>query len=117
MAASVLIVDSNPDGREMYLTALAIEGFETRTAASATEALEVFERTRPNAVVTELRLAGTRGVELIQRLRQDQPGTFIVGLASEGPDEGQARQAGCDIVLPVPCLPETLIQQLRRGLA
>ena len=117
MAASVLIVDSNQDGREMYLTALAMEGFEIRTAASASEALEVFARTRPNALVTELRLAGTRGLELIQRVRQDQPGTFIVGLASEGPDGGQAREAGCDIVLPMPCLPDTLIQQLRRRLA
>jgi two-component system, NtrC family, C4-dicarboxylate transport response regulator DctD len=116
MATSVLIVDSNPDGREMYLTALAIEGFEARAAASASEALDVFERTRPRAVVTELRLPDTRGVDLVHRMRQEDPGAFIVGLASEGPDRGQAREAGCNVVLQVPCLPETLIRQLRRGL-
>lgn len=116
MATSVLIVDSDPDGREMYSTALAIEGFETRSAASASEALEVFGRTHPRAVVTELRLPDTRGLDLVQRMRQEDPGAFIVGLASEGPDRGQAREAGCDVVLPVPCLPETLIGQLRRGL-
>lgn len=117
MAASVLIVDSNPDGLEMYRTALAIEGFETTTASSVDEAIAAFERTRPQAVVTELRLPGTRGAELVRRVRRRQPGTYIVGLSTEGPDDGQARGAGCDVVLSVPCLPETLITELRRGLA
>ena len=100
----------------MYLTALSAEGFETRTAASGSEALEVFGRTRPRAVVTELRLSDRRGIDMVQRIRREDAVTFIVGLASEGPDRGQAREAGCDVVLPVPCLPETLIHQLRRGL-
>ena len=116
MAASVLIVDSNPDGLEMYLTALAIEGFETTTATSADEAIAAFERIRPQAVVTELRLPGTRGSELVRRVRGRQPGTYIVGLSTEGPGDGKACD-GCDVVLPVPCLPETLISELRRGLA
>jgi CheY-like chemotaxis protein len=117
MISSVLIVDSNPDGLEMYLTALEIEGFDTRSATSGSEALEVLLQERPRAVVTELRLPGMPGIELIQRVRQAQPDAYIVGLASDGPDEGRGRDAGCDVVLPVPCLPETLIQELRRGLS
>jgi DNA-binding response OmpR family regulator len=117
MTSSVLIVDSNIDGLEMYMTALEIEGFDTRSATSASEALEVLAHERPRAVVTELRLPGTPGIELIQRVRQEQPGVYIVGLASEGPDEGRGRDAGCDVVLPVPCLPETLVRELRRGLS
>lgn len=116
MAASVLIVDSNPDGLEMYLTALAIEGFETTTASTVDEAMAAFERTRPQAVVTELRLPGTRGSELVRHVRRRRLGTYIVGLSTEGPGDGKACD-GCDIVLPVPCLPETLITELRRGLA
>jgi CheY-like chemotaxis protein len=118
MLDRVLIVDSNRDGREMYVIALALEGIQAETAASASEALDKIERTHPKAVVTELRLPGTGGAELIQQVRRNQPGTFIVGLStSEGSDTRQAREAGCDIVLPVPCLPETLVHQLRRALA
>jgi DNA-binding response OmpR family regulator len=117
MPAAVLLVDSNPDGLEMYLTALSMAGIEAETACSAREALDVFARTRPRAMVTELRLPGTRGVALIEHVRRSQPATFIVGLASEGADDKEARDAGCDVVLSVPCLPDTLIAQLRRGLS
>jgi CheY-like chemotaxis protein len=118
MAASVLIVDSNADGRDMYVLALALEGIEAETAASAGEALNVIERTHPRAVVTELRLPGTAGAELIGRVRQSLPGTFIVGLSTApGRESREAREAGCDLVLRVPCLPETLVDELRRVLA
>lgn len=117
MSAPVLIVDSNRDGLEMYVTALALEGIDADTARSAGEALDVFERTHPRAVVTELRLPGTGGAELIQRVRRSRPDTFIVGLSTaEGRDNREARAAGCDVILQVPCLPETLVRQLRRAL-
>jgi DNA-binding response OmpR family regulator len=117
MAAPVLIVDSNRDGLEMYATALALEGIAAETAGSAGEAFDVFERTHPRAVVTELRLAGTGGAELIQRVRKSRPDTFIVGLSTAaGRDAIAAWEAGCDVILQVPCLPETLVRQLRSAL-
>jgi CheY-like chemotaxis protein len=118
MAAAVLLVDPNRDERDMYATALAIEGIHVKTAATAGEALEMLERAQPRALVTELRLPGTGGAELIQRVRRRLPATFIVALTtSDGPDASHARDAGCDVVLHVPCLPATLVSELRRGLA
>lgn len=114
MAASVLVVDSDRDGREMYITALALAGIEADGAASATEALAVVDRTHPRAVVTELRLMDAEGSELALRVRRRQPGTYIVGLSTEMSSTASPALDGCcDVVLPVPCLPETLIRQLR----
>ena len=118
MAAPVVIVDANRDGLEMYATALALEGIRAETATSALEALDVIARTRPRAVVTRLRLPGTRSADLIKRVRHDQPDAFIVGLSTATAIEGNAaREAGCDIVLPVPCLPQTLVDQIRQALS
>jgi CheY-like chemotaxis protein len=118
MPASVLLVDPNRDELEMYVTALELEGFASATASSADEALEMLEQTQPRALVTELRLPGTGGAELIHRVRHVLPSTFIVALTtSEGADTRQAREAGCDVILHVPCLPETLVGELRRALA
>ena len=118
MTAPVLLVDPNRDERDMYATALAMEGLRVHTAASAGEALDMLERAQPGALVTELRLPGTGGAELIERVRRTLPATFIVALTtSDGADAGHAREAGCDVVLHVPCLPETLVGELRRGLA
>jgi CheY-like chemotaxis protein len=112
----VVIVDSNRDGLEMYVTALALEGIEAAPATSANEALDVIAKTQPKAIVTELRLPGT-GTDLIKRVRQERPDVFILGLSAAGPGEiKEARDAGCNVVLPVPCLPDTLVQQLRRAL-
>jgi two-component system nitrogen regulation response regulator GlnG len=118
MSASVVIVDSNRDGLEMYVTALALEGIEAASATSALEALDVIAKTHPRAVVTELRLPGTHGADLIKSVRRAQPQAYIVGLSASGVREmREAEDAGCDVVLPVPCLPDTLVRHLQHALS
>jgi DNA-binding response OmpR family regulator len=118
MPAPVLLVDPNRDELEMYATALALEGIASETAGSAGEAMDLMAATRPAALVTELRLPGTGGAELIHSVRRTHPSTFIVALAtSDGVDAKLAREAGCDLILHVPCLPQTLVGELRRGMA
>lgn len=117
MTAPVVIVDSDRDGLEMYVTALALEGIHAEAASSGLEALDVIARIRPRAVVTELRLPDTHGAELVKRVRRAQPDAFIVGLTTSAALEAPAaREAGCDVVLPVPCLPETLVDHIRHVL-
>ena len=118
MSAPIVIVDPNPDGLEMYVTALALEGFTAETATSAGEAMEVIERTQPRAVVTELRLPGTRATDLVKCVRRTQPRTFIVGLSTAGEREViDAHEAGCDLVLRLPCLPGTLVDRIRHAIS
>lgn len=113
----VVIVDSNRDGLEMYVTALALEGIQAAAATSASEALAVIAKTHPKIVVTELRLPDTSITELIECVRRLLPNGVIFGLSAAGTQEAEeARGAGCDVVLRVPCLPDTLVQQLRRAL-
>ena len=116
----VLLVDSNPDGLELYATALALEGIIASTASSAHEALDRLEDAAPRVLVTGLRLPGMAGSDLIRQVRRIGPHSniFIVALSTD--DEGEsrgAREAGCDVVLRVPCLPETLVGELRRALS
>jgi CheY-like chemotaxis protein len=118
--APVLLVDSNTDGLDLYATALAIEGIATVTAHSAEEALDRFEGVSPRVLVTGLRLPGTGGTDLIRtvRRRTRASDTYIVALSTDDEfDSRSAREAGCDAVLRVPCLPETLIGELRRALS
>lgn len=117
--SEVLVVDTNPDGVELYATALALAGISSVTASSATEALDRIESDRPRALVTGLRLHGTTASSLIHRVRQAIPPSelFVVGLASSEDHASREAAAECDLVLPVPCLPETLVSELRRALA
>lgn len=118
--ASVLLVDSNADGLELYSTALEIEGITAMTARSAEEALDHLEDGVPRVLVTGLRLPGTGGTDLIRTVRRATPGSdlYIVALSTDDEVESRfARDAGCDVVLKVPCLPERLVGELRRALS
>ena len=117
--APVLLVDSNRDGLELYATALALAGIGTDTADSAAAALDRVAARPPRVLVTGLRLRGAPAIELIRDVRRAAPqdDIFIVGLSTNLRLETQpAHDAGCDVVLPVPCLPETLLHELQRVL-
>ena len=117
--APVLLVDSNRDGLELYSTALALAGIGSDTTESAGQALEWVARHPPRVLVTGLRLRDARATELIREVRDTTvpDGIYIVGLSTNTRLESEpAQNAGCDVVLPVPCLPETLVEELRRVL-
>jgi two-component system, OmpR family, response regulator MprA len=61
MRRSVLIVDDDPAIRTFVALTLEIEGYSTRTAANAQEALEEVERQRPDLVVLDMMMPGMDG--------------------------------------------------------
>ncbi|MEW6267814.1 MAG: ATP-binding protein [Thermodesulfobacteriota bacterium] len=73
----VLLVDDDPDTLETVGTVLATAGAEVRTAASASEATDVFEHWVPDVLVSDIGMPGEDGYSLIRRLRslpQDRGG-------------------------------------------
>jgi len=79
----ILVVDDEPDVREMLSLALAQAGYEVDEAADGFAALAKVSRYRPDVVVTDLRMPGMTGVDLLQRLRRihgDVPVILQTGL-------------------------------------
>ena len=96
----LLIVDDNAVNLKLMRVLLAKEGYETRTAGDAEEALAVMETFKPRLILMDLQLPGMDGLQLTRQLKAD-PRTkdiLIVALtayAMKG-DEEKARAAGCD---------------------
>lgn len=116
----VVIVQADDDNRAMYATFLRRHGLATVAVASAADALAVAP-TADVVVTGLLRSQAMSGVELIRRLRAE-PRTkstpIIVVTASVFPaDRERAERAGCDMFLPMPCLPEQLLRAVRLVLA
>ncbi len=110
---SVLLVDSDDDTRTLYANAFAAAGWIVGDAESGAIALAKALDDVPAIVVTELRLAGIGGYDLIRILRRD-PDTDRVGIivvSGDGPPESQerARAVGADLVLVKPCAPDVLV--------
>jgi CheY-like chemotaxis protein len=75
----VLLVDDNRDGLVVRSLLLEEAGFQVQTVACAGEALDLFSATRFDVVVTDYRMPGMNGAELIERLRACDANTrFIV---------------------------------------
>lgn len=66
---SVLIVDDKEMMRDSVLKTLERAGFDAATAADANAALEMIARKRPDAIVTDMRMPGMTGIELLERVR------------------------------------------------
>jgi DNA-binding NtrC family response regulator len=68
----ILIVDDEPEILHS-LRALLRRDFEVHTAGSAAEALQVLGRQPVHVIMSDQRMPGTTGVELLSRVRQEHP--------------------------------------------
>jgi DNA-binding NtrC family response regulator len=69
--AVVLVVDDEPLQRDILKTILDGEGYETHTASSAEEALETNKQFHPDVILTDLKMEGMDGIELIEAIPKD----------------------------------------------
>ncbi len=67
----ILVVDDEPDVRDMLQEALTDMGCEVLTAASGREALQAMERGAPDLVITDVHMRGMSGVELCAAIKAD----------------------------------------------
>ncbi len=69
--AVVLIVDDEPLQRDILNTILGEEGYETYTAPSGEEALKLIKKYHPEVILTDLKMEGMDGIELIETTPRD----------------------------------------------
>jgi len=117
----VLIVDDFPDNRQMYAEYLSFAGLKVAEAANGNEALEKAGELLPDLIVMDLSLPGIDGWEATRRLKSDARTRHILimaltGHALAGHSKG-AIEAGCDAFVTKPCLPDRLLEEIRRMLA
>ena len=118
----VLLVEDDRDGRLMYAKWLEQAGFRVEQAHNGLQALERAFDLLPDAIVTDLNIPGIDGYELTRRLKADErtmrvPIIAVTGYAPFTQDPSRADRAGCDAIIPKPCLPDDLETTIRSLLA
>ncbi len=84
MKQTILIVDDEPDIRDVLSLALTDMGHEVLAAADGDEALRLFRETRTPIVVTDIKMPGMDGIELLQKLKREAPDTEVVMITGHG---------------------------------
>jgi signal transduction histidine kinase/CheY-like chemotaxis protein len=105
-AVGVLIVDDHDLNRRVLVELLQPFGFSVQEAADGAQALEKFERHRPQLILMDLRMPGLDGYQAMQRIRQSAEGAHvrIVAVTASAFDDDlpRIRASGADDVLRKP---------------
>jgi DNA-binding NtrC family response regulator len=81
MPRTILVVDDHAPNRELIREALYDSAYEISEAQTASDALEHVQRQETELVITDVRMPGISGVQLLERLHRDYP-TVVVILVS-----------------------------------
>ena len=113
-----LIVDDDADTREMYSIHLSLHGIGVVEAHGGEEAIQIANTLLPDVITTDLGLGDFADTILCKRLKDCHAtkGIPVIAVTGRGmPHEVTAAlSAGCVSVLLKPCLPETLLTEIRR---
>ncbi|RYE71425.1 MAG: sigma-54-dependent Fis family transcriptional regulator, partial [Hyphomicrobiales bacterium] len=86
MSADILVVDDEVDIRELVAGLLEDEGYRTRKAGSADEALAAIAARRPNLVFLDIWLQGSRldGLQVLELIKEGHPDLAVVMISGHG---------------------------------
>lgn len=73
-----MIVDDDTDALEVYKTRLSHCGFDVAIAESAEQALSRVKKFDPGLIVTDVRMSGMTGLELLSKIREAMQGVYVV---------------------------------------
>ena len=112
----ILVVDDDNLSRQFLVEAVKSLGFQVAIARDGNEGFEQARNTNPDIVLTDLRMPGSDGLQLVERLKNEMPGLPVVVITAHGTVETavQAMRRGAVDFLMKPCTADTLQLVLRR---
>ncbi|MGW4403413.1 response regulator transcription factor [Nonomuraea sp. NPDC004702] len=114
-AAKVLVVDDEPNIRELLSEALELNGFAVRTVSDGRRALEEVARERPDIIVLDVMMPGLDGFTVARRLGEagDSPLVLFLTAKDAVPDRIAGLTAGGDDYVTKPFSLEEVVLRLR----
>ena len=84
MKDSVLIIDDEPELRNLLVKLLSLEGYKVQSAGDGKSGLALVQKDDFVVVVTDVRLPDINGIELIQSIKNINPFTEVIVLTAYG---------------------------------
>lgn len=111
----VLVVDDDLSQRTMLTRIVRKAGYKPASAMSTEEARNLLSSETFGIVVTDLRMWGENGLELVRYVSDRYPSTYSIVITGfiEEDLERQCRQAGAFALVPKPLDMEKMIEVIR----
>jgi two-component system NtrC family response regulator len=81
---TVLIVDDEKNYPPIIGAVLQDEGYETLTANSGHEALDILDHSDVDLVLTDMKMPGMNGIELLERIKEKDPDLPVIMMTAHG---------------------------------
>jgi DNA-binding response OmpR family regulator len=114
MARTILVVEDDEATRVGLLVLLAEAGYRTVGAATLKQATELVADQKPDLLITDVRLGGDNGLQLVAMAAEPVP-TIVTTAFADPILEAEARQLGADFVVK-PLAPAALLELIERKL-
>ncbi len=118
MSRRVLIVDDEKNIRRTFKMVLESEGFDVSVAETGEEALEIFQKEKPDAVVLDVKLPGIDGIETLRRIRKQEAELPVIMISGHGTiaTAVDATRSGAFDFVEKPLSKERLLVAIRNAL-
>ena len=87
----ILVVDDDESLRRVLQLQLEQDGYSVTSAASAQQTLSLLQLRPCDLVITDLKMPGSSGVELLKHIRSQYPEMIVIILTAFGTVETQSR--------------------------
>lgn len=117
--STVLVVDDKEMMRDSVSSSLRRAGFEVATADRAAAAIERIAKKRPDVVITDLKMPGMTGIELLEQIREIDDELPVVLMTAFGTIETavEAMRLGAFDYITKPFEGDELIITIKRAVA
>jgi DNA-binding response OmpR family regulator len=110
----VLVIDDEPNVREIVQAYLEREGFEVQTASTGTMGLQYISDLEPQLIVLDVMLPGIDGIEILKRIRPlNRTPVLLLTARAEELDRVLGLELGADDYLTKPFSPRELVARVK----
>jgi len=81
---TVLLADDEEDIRDVLRISLSDMGYKVYSAQNGEEALQIFQTVMPMIVITDIKMPGMDGIELLKKIKRENPDTEVIMITGHG---------------------------------
>ena len=82
--SKILVIDDEESIRKLLKISLTHKGYEVITAEDGEKGIEAFQAERPPLVITDIKMPGIDGIEVLKRIRGLNPDTRVIVITGHG---------------------------------
>jgi PAS domain S-box-containing protein len=114
---TILLIDDEPDLLRVLARSLKADGHQVDTALNGPDGLAAFEGQHPAIVITDIKMPGMSGIEVLKRIKEREPDAEVIIITGHGDMDNavEALHFGASDFITKPFRGETLAIAIRRA--